>query len=170
MPAFDAPAEILAQLTWWWDNLFRPRLDGLSEDEFTWAPAPSAVSEVEFGAYGVAGPLTTIKWRLQHIAADVFTMRLATLFREPRQTRAEYKAGLVYPASAAASVAWLDDVYAEWVRVIIALDAAGWERAPGAEEPRYGDQPFGALVLHIHREVIHHGAEILTLRDLYAAQ
>jgi hypothetical protein len=170
VPAFDAPAEILAQLTWWWDNLFRPRLDGLSEDEFTWAPAPGAVSEVGFGDYGEAGPLTTIKWRLQHIAADVFEMRLATLFREPRRTRAEFKATLVYPESAAASVAWLEAVYGEWVRAVENLDAAGWERAPGSEEPRYGDQAFGALVLHIHREAIHHGAEILTLRDLYAAQ
>ena len=27
---------------------------------------------------------------------------------------------------------------------------------------------MAALVLHIHREVIHHGAEIALLRDLYA--
>lgn len=27
---------------------------------------------------------------------------------------------------------------------------------------------MAALVLHIHREVIHHGAEICLLRDLYA--
>ena len=29
---------------------------------------------------------------------------------------------------------------------------------------------LAALVLHIHREVIHHGAEIALLRDLYGAQ
>jgi hypothetical protein len=29
------------------------------------------------------------------------------------------------------------------------------------------DDPFIGLVLHVHREVIHHGAEILLLRDLY---
>jgi hypothetical protein len=27
---------------------------------------------------------------------------------------------------------------------------------------------MAALILHIHREVIHHGAEISLLRDLYA--
>lgn len=27
---------------------------------------------------------------------------------------------------------------------------------------------MGALVLHINREVLHHGAEIALLRDLYA--
>jgi hypothetical protein len=170
MTSFDVGAEILAQLTWWWDAMFRPRLDDLGDDEFTWAPQPGAVSEVDFGDYGVAGPLTTIKWRLQHIAADVFAMRLATLFDEPRLTRDQFRATLVYPESAAASITWLDEVYGRWVQAIEGLDAAGWERAPGPEERRYGDAPFGALVLHIHREAIHHGAEILTLRDLYAAQ
>jgi hypothetical protein len=29
---------------------------------------------------------------------------------------------------------------------------------------------MAALVLHIHREAIHHGAEIALLRDLYAHQ
>ncbi len=30
-----------------------------------------------------------------------------------------------------------------------------------------GGPPFAALVLHIHREAIHHLAEVLVLRDLY---
>ena len=29
---------------------------------------------------------------------------------------------------------------------------------------------MAALVLHIHREVIHHGAEVLLLRDLWRAR
>jgi hypothetical protein len=29
---------------------------------------------------------------------------------------------------------------------------------------------MATLVLHIHREVIHHGAEIALLRDLYGAR
>ena len=32
----------------------------------------------------------------------------------------------------------------------------------------YADYPFIALILHINREVIHHGAEIACIRDLYA--
>ena len=30
--------------------------------------------------------------------------------------------------------------------------------------------PFGHLVLHVNRELIHHGAVILVLQDLHAAQ
>ena len=38
----------------------------------------------------------------------------------------------------------------------------------GPAEGPYADQPLAALVAHIHREVIHHGAEVALLRDLYA--
>ena len=33
----------------------------------------------------------------------------------------------------------------------------------------YADYPFSALILHINREMIHHGAEIACIRDLYAS-
>jgi protocatechuate 3,4-dioxygenase beta subunit len=36
-------------------------------------------------------------------------------------------------------------------------------RAPA----QYADAPMAKRILHIHREVIHHGAEICLLRDLY---
>jgi hypothetical protein len=50
-----------------------------------------------------------------------------------------------------------------------------WEPAPGcwsvrpcgeAEGP-YAELPLAALVPHIHRELIHHLAEVCLLRDLY---
>lgn len=39
----------------------------------------------------------------------------------------------------------------------------------GPAEGPYASEPFAALILHISREVIHHGAEIALLRDLYRA-
>ena len=30
-------------------------------------------------------------------------------------------------------------------------------------------EPFGHVVLRLNRELIHHGSEIMTLQDLYAA-
>jgi hypothetical protein len=38
----------------------------------------------------------------------------------------------------------------------------------GPAEGPWADKPMLDLVLHINREVIHHGAEIALLRDLYA--
>ena len=35
-------------------------------------------------------------------------------------------------------------------------------------EPGFEQDPMAALVLHINREVIHHGAEISLLRDLFS--
>jgi hypothetical protein len=32
------------------------------------------------------------------------------------------------------------------------------------------DEPLSTLILHINREVMHHGAEIALLRDLYRAK
>ena len=48
-----------------------------------------------------------------------------------------------------------------------ALGEEGLLRPCGEAEGPYADLPMAALVLHIHREVIHHGAEICLLRDLY---
>ena len=40
-------------------------------------------------------------------------------------------------------------------------------RPVGPAEGAFTEYPFATLVLHINREVIHHGAEISLLRDLY---
>ncbi len=58
----------------------------------------------------------------------------------------------------------LDDEYARW---ICSLDADGLARPCGTAEGLYADHPMSVLVLHINREVIHHGAEMALLRDLY---
>ena len=40
-------------------------------------------------------------------------------------------------------------------------------RPCGPPEGPYADYPFAALVLHITREALHHGAEVALLLDLY---
>ena len=47
------------------------------------------------------------------------------------------------------------------------LGADGLARPCGPAEGPFGDRPMAALVLHINREAIHHGAEIALLRDLW---
>ena len=46
----------------------------------------------------------------------------------------------------------------------------GLGRPCGPAEGPFADAPLAALVQHINREVIHHGAEIALLRDLYRAR
>ena len=99
--------ELVSQLEWHWDNQLRPRLDGLTDDEYFWAPAadywtisrrgestaPISVGAGEFTVdYAIPepepAPVTTIAWRLAHIIVAVFGMRNAVALRRPgRQLR-----------------------------------------------------------------------------------
>jgi hypothetical protein len=47
------------------------------------------------------------------------------------------------------------------------LGDEGLERPCGPAEGPFAEESLATLVLHIHRELIHHGAEIALLRDLY---
>jgi hypothetical protein len=72
-----------------------------------------------------------------------------------------------YAGTAKQALAQLDEVYARWIAGVRALGADGLRRPCGPAEDPYGEEPMATLVLHINREVIHHGAEITLLRDLY---
>jgi len=60
--------------------------------------------------------------------------------------------------------------YAAWKAGVAALGEAGLREQVGPAEGPFRESPFAELVLHINREVIHHGAEIALLRDLYRAR
>ena len=174
MPTFDAPAEIVAQLTWWWDNLYWPRLRGLTDDEYLWEPVPSlsirdGVVEQERTPFGERGPFTTIAWRMYHLIDGVFGLRLATHVDHTATSHDDFVAPAppVNAADAMATMYWL---YERWIDAVAARGAEGFAQPCGPAEHVFADYPFAALVLHINREVIHHGAEIMTMRDLYRAR
>ena len=58
-------------------------------------------------------------------------------------------------------------MYARWVAGVRDLGEEGLARPCGPAEGPFAAEPLATLVLHIHREVIHHGAEVGLLRDLY---
>lgn len=60
-----------------------------------------------------------------------------------------------------------DDAYARWITGVRGLDAAALANPRGPAEGPYAEYPMSTLVLHINREVIHHGAEIACIRDFY---
>ena len=55
-----------------------------------------------------------------------------------------------------------------WSAGVCELGVAGLARPCGPAGGEFRDRPMAALVLHVQRELIHHGAEIALLRDLYA--
>jgi hypothetical protein len=73
-----------------------------------------------------------------------------------------------YAGTAAGALAQLDAAYDAWAGGVQSLDADGLARPCGEAEGPFASYPLAALVLHINREMIHHGAEIALLRDLYA--
>jgi hypothetical protein len=93
-------------------------------------------------------------------------MRAAAHFGGPP---VEY-AGYDYPGDAATALARLDAAYELWHNGVRRLSDEGLRRPIGPAEGPFAEHPMAALILHINREAIHHGAEIALLRDLYRWQ
>jgi hypothetical protein len=109
-------------------------------------------------------PVTTIAWRLGHIIVGVLGARIGSHFGG---TPVDYQS-FDYAGTAAAALEQLDRMYLAWSQGVRSLGPDGLARPCGPAEGPYADRSMAALVLHINREVIHHGAEVALLRDLYA--
>jgi hypothetical protein len=111
-------------------------------------------------------PVTTISWRLAHIIVGIFGLRNASHFGGPA---IDYET-FTYAGTAAEALGQLDDAYAAWIKGVRSLGADGLAQPCGPAEGPFAEYSMAALVLHINREAIHHGAEIALLRDLYLRQ
>ncbi|WP_410625277.1 DinB family protein [Amycolatopsis sp. cmx-8-4] len=175
----DWTTQLADQLDFHWQNFFRPKLDGLTDDEYLWEPVPGCWTvrprksddEPGSGEFTIdfahpapePPPVTTIAWRLSHILVGVLGMRTASHFGGPAMDYDSYD----YPGTAAAALAQLDELYGRWIAGVRALDDGGLARPCGPAEGPYAAEPLATLVLHINRETLHHGAEVLLLRDLH---
>jgi len=108
--------------------------------------------------------LTTIAWRLAHVVVGVLAARSHGHFAGPE---ASYQSW-AYAGTAEEALAQLDREFARWTAGVHSLTDSDLARPCGPVEGPYADLPMLALVLHINRELIHHGAELALLRDLYA--
>jgi enamine deaminase RidA (YjgF/YER057c/UK114 family) len=164
-----------------WTHQIRPRLEGLTDDEYFWSPVPdawnvaprgSSTAPVQAGAgdftidYAyptpVPEPFTTIAWRLGHVIVGVLAGRNAAHFGAPPASYDSWE----YAGDAATAFKQLDTQVDLWLAGLRDLGQAGLRTPAGATEP-YPEAPMATLVLHIHRELIHHLSEVCLLRDLY---
>ena len=158
---------LVEQLEWHWQGQLRPRLDGLTDDEYLWQPVPDCWTVHPDGSIDWAWPapeptpVTTIAWRLAHVTVGCFGQRAASHFGGPPVSYDSC------PGTAEEALARLDAAYDAWMTGVRGLDEDGLARPVGAAEGPWADVPMATLVLHINREVIHHGAEVALLRDLY---
>jgi hypothetical protein len=162
------------------------RLDGMSDDEYLWEPVDGCWSIRERGkpagnrAYGAGGwrlefnvpppepePFTTIAWRLSHLACGL-AMRADYTIGSKQMGRDDF----VIPASADAGISTLVSSGVAWREALTsaddaALDEVGRSSFPWGLDP---DLPFLDICWWVNQEVLHHGAELALLRDLYRAR
>jgi hypothetical protein len=121
---------------------------------------------------GRPGPGPTIAWRLAHIAVGCFATRASAFFGDgtvpaeadmfdPRHQPASL------PATADAALDYLRDSYTWWHGGIAGLSEAELLRPLGPRGAWFAPDRMAQLILHVNREVVHHGGEIGLLRDLY---
>jgi hypothetical protein len=111
-------------------------------------------------------PVTTIAWRMWHIAVDCLDGYSSRRFATSGTGFTDRQWVLdVDTAQSLLARAWhtFRDAIAEGGPAALA-EPVGPAFGPYAEDTTF------ALALHAQHEVAHHGAEIALLRDLYAAQ
>ncbi len=161
---------LLTDAEWSWQPVagawtVRRRLDG---------PSPGATVLVGAGEWGRDGgrphpyppPITTIAWRMHHLTEMLLGRADWT---NGSHTFAE--AALVVSGDAASAVAELDRAGVAWRSALLdaddaALDTIGHSAYPSGSD---AEEPFIDIVWWVNQEVLHHGAEIGLLRDLYRA-
>ena len=181
----DWTDQLAEQLDYHWKGHLRPRLEGLTDEEYHFSPAPdertwgvrprgTGSAEVQAGSGDFTidfaypeprpAPLTTIAWRIGHVVVGVLGARWHSHFGGPGHDYMTHD----FAGDAAGGLAQLDRTYAGWMEGVRGLDADALAAPVGEAEGHWSAYPMAALVLHISREVIHHGAEMCLLRDLYA--
>ena len=174
-------ALLLDQLDFYLNAHLFPRLEGLTDEEYFWEPVPGSWSLVEGGdGWEMQGswpepepdppPVTTIGWRLAHIASANIGARANALFGtapEPGTPMYDPRFLPPIPGSAGDAIALLHEVWGRWRDGFAGLDDLHLLAPLGPVGGPYADDPLAGLVLHVSRETMHHGGEIGLLRDLY---
>src|SRR5690242_8510198 len=137
-----------------WQRL-RRRMDGLTDAEYRWEPAPDCrtVRPVEGGGYRSDGPgapgdprvFTTLAWRLSHIGH---------LLHEDRNGRwlgvdTPPSGRVGDPGTAAAALADLDSGYARWGGILAACTDESLAAPIGRRGGPYANSTRRSFVLHV---------------------
>jgi hypothetical protein len=113
----------------------------------------------------VPPPFTTLAWRLSHLA-EMLALRAEYTVGGHRLTRDDH----VNPGDAVGAVAAFEAGAQAWREALLAvadeatLDKVGHSTYPNGSD---AEEPFLGVVWWVNQEVLHHGAEIALLRDLY---
>jgi hypothetical protein len=175
-------APLLAQFDFARDRLMT-RLEGMSDAEYFWEPVPGCWSvrprehvrtprsfgggdwALEFdGAPADPPPFTTIAWRICHLSSGI-ALRADYTTGSKALTWDDYR----MPSTADSAITALGDATDTWLAILIEssdadIDQVGRSSFPWGLDP---DLPFLDICWWVNQELLHHGAEIALLRDLY---
>jgi hypothetical protein len=165
----------------------RIEIPAMSDSEYLWEPVPNcwsirpraagpgprATVLVGAGEWGRDSaipaphgppPFTTIAWRLGHLS-EMLTLRANYTVGSHALTRDDYQ----FSGEAAAALAAFEAAAVAWRAALTSADDAALDMVGHSTYP-YGsdsDDLFIDIVWWVNQELLHHGAEIALLRDLY---
>jgi hypothetical protein len=174
MPDVPRIAPLLAQLDMSL-ALALERLQGVTDEEFLWAPSVGAAT-VARGDDGRLGPVPvpdgdprtrTIALLAGHLG-EMALMRADYTNGDHRLTRDD----ITWPDRGSAGIEFVRDGWGRWRGAIADLDDAELDVVGRCDWPRGLDPtlPILDIVWWMNRELIHHTAEMAFVRDLYATR
>ncbi|MER6099030.1 DinB family protein [Streptomyces sp. NPDC001728] len=139
-------------------------------------PGPAAALLTGVGAWGretaspphpVPPPFTTIAWRLSHLS-EMLALRADHTTGTRSLTRDDYEIS----GDAATAVAAFDTAADAWRAALVSADDTALDTIGHSTYPHGSDaeNPFLEIVWWMNQELLHHGAEIALLRDLFRVQ
>ena len=170
------PGSLITAFDYVWERL-TGRLGGLTDEEYLWEPVAGCWSlrQDEQGRWRLDGgggggpapdpvPVTTIAWRIGHLGGMALGGFADQLFGAGKLTVEQ----LDFPPGAVAVPGFLAGHYQSWRAGMAGLSPQEWTAPLGPAWGPYAESSKADLALHVLDEVIHHGAEVGLLRDLYA--
>lgn len=152
-------------------------MEGLTDDEYFWEPVVDVwtVQASADGTYRADGaplppdprPFTTLAWRITHLIDIMLAERTATWFG---LSPAADDGTPGVPGSAADAVRDLARAFEIWQRRLGSIPPEVLDEPMGDIAGPYASQDRTSFALHILDELIHHGAEVGVVRDLYRHQ
>lgn len=139
-------------------------------------PGPRATLLAGTGAWGRDAaayphpwppPFTTIAWRLSHLS-EMLTLRADHTDGGHVLTRDDY----LVNGDVAEAAAAFDAGAAAWRKALLSADDTALDTVGHCTYPHGSDaeEPFIDIVWWVNQELLHHGAEIALIRDLYRAR
>jgi hypothetical protein len=158
----------------------RARVDGLTDEEYFWEPAPGcwSIHRRADGSWTADWPLprpepepfTTIAWRLWHLI-DMYGENRAPQWLDvpPQGPPIGFDdPDADPPGRATEAIALLERAHDRWdAHLALARNERLGEPVGAVAGEQYAARSRAAYVLHMLDEFIHHGAEIALLRDLW---